>query len=290
MIANLKRIVALLMARDEGKKVVGIGVVAPGPLDDRKGVILSPQNFYGWSNIPIGDILKESVHLPVFLDNNANAYALAEKNYGKGRNYHSFLHMVIDEGIGTGIIVNDKIYKGKGGFGSETGHISIQMDGPKCECGSNGCLEVYATIPRIMDALNTSAELGVPSEFLSGIIKNRPLEWEDIIEGLNRKDAVCINILKKEASYLGCALVNLINVLEPEAVILGSKIAQAGSFITVPLREYVEERTVTREFQKPDIFVSNLAKASLLGGATIVLNHFIEGTMGEYEEILKSVG
>ncbi len=85
-------------------------------------------------------------------------------------------------------------------------------------------------------------------------------------------------------------MVNLTNVLEPEAVILGSKIAQAGSFIVDPLREYIEKRIVTREFQKPDIFVSNLSQASRLGGATIVLNHFIEGTLGEYEEILSSAG
>ena len=273
---RLTETIARFLHRSESSRMIGIGVVAPGPLDIRKGIILSPPNFWGWSNIPIRRILDEAFHLPVLVDNNANAYALAEKNYGKGKAYHNFVHMVIDEGIGAGIIIDDRIYRGKGKFGSEVGHISINMDGPVCACGNHGCVEVYATIPRIIEQLNNYTELGVPSSFLSGIRKQRKIEWEDILHGLQTEDAVCVNLMKKEAFYLGNALITIVNILEPEAIILGSRIAQAGKFILNPLREYVSVRTVTHKLQKAEIFLSDLPRASLIGGAMLIFQNFID--------------
>jgi len=283
IINRLKGTIARLLNRPEAERMIGIGVVAPGPLDIKKGIILTPPNFWGWFNIPIKDILTEEFGLPVFLDNNANAHALAEKHYGKGKEYHKFIHMVIDEGIGAGIILDDEIYRGKGGFGSEIGHISIDMEGPKCECGNYGCIELYATIPQILSHINNYAEIETPSSYLTRIRSERLIEWEDILRGLEIEDSVCINLMRKEAIYLGNALVTLINVLEPEAIILGSKIAKAGKYILEPLKEYVSNRTVTRNFQKVEIFLSNLPKASLIGGAMLVIQNFINS--GNYEEL-----
>ena len=279
---NLKNTIRGFLARPEASRILGIGVVAPGPIDIEKGIVLSPANFHGWSNIPIKDILEEEFNLRVKIDNNANAYALAEKNYGRGKEYSKFMHIAVDEGIGAGIYLDGYIYRGNGGFGSEIGHISINIDGPVCECGNNGCLEVYATIPKILEHINIYTELGVPSDYLINIRKKRLIEWNDIIEGLEKGDEVCIRLMEKEAQYLGNVLITLINLLEPEAIIMGSKISSAGKFILEPLKRYVSQRTVTREFQKCHIFISDLPKASLKGGAMLILQDFIDS--GNYEE------
>ncbi|HHY82903.1 MAG TPA: ROK family transcriptional regulator [Clostridiales bacterium] len=280
---RLKETIGNLLYQSKAKRMAGIGVVAPGPLDIYTGVILSPSNFWGWLNIPIKQILEDTFHLPVFLDNNANAYALAEKNYGRGREYHNFIYMVVDEGIGAGIIIDDRLYRGKGGFGSEIGHISINMDGPKCECGNNGCIEVYATIPQIMRHVNNYAELGMPSSYLTGIRSHRLINWNDILYGLQIGDSVCLNIIRKEAVYLGNILVTLTNVFEPEAIFIGSDIASAGKHLLDPIKEYLHDRTVTKKIHKTDLFLSNLEHASLIGGAMLVIQNFID--RGSYDMI-----
>ncbi len=283
ILIRLKEIISNFLKQVKVKRIAGIGVVAPGPLDINEGIILSPPNFRGWKNVHIKQILEEEFRLPVFLDNNANAYALAEKNYGKGKAYHNFIYAVVDEGIGAGIIINDQIYRGKGGFGSEIGHISINMDGPKCECGNRGCVEVYATITKIMQQINNYAELGMPSPFLTDIRNQRLIEWEDIIEGLENADPVCLNIIRKEAAYVANVLVSLINILEPEAIFIGSDIAKAGTHILEPLDEYITNSTVTQKIQKTDLLLSNLSQASLMGGAMLVIQNFID--RGNYEDI-----
>lgn len=284
VVCNLKKTISDFLKRPEGSRILGIGMVVPGPVDIENGIILSPANFRGWSNVHIKDIIENEFQLPVKIDNNANAYALAEKNYGLAKEYNKFIHIVADEGIGAGILLDNRIYRGKGGFGSEIGHIPINLDGPKCECGNNGCLEVYATIPKILDQINGYAELGVPSEYLMDIRSEGLIEWEDIIKGLQKNDEVCIKVMEKVAQYLGSVLITLINVLEPEAIILGSKLARAGNFILNPLKQYISERTVTREFQKRDIFISNLPRASLKGGAMLILQDFIDN--GTYDDVL----
>jgi N-acetylglucosamine repressor len=283
ILIRLKEIIGNFLNQLKVKRIAGIGVVAPGPLDISEGIILSPQNFRGWKNVPIRQILETEFHLPVMLDNNANAYALAEKNYGKGKAYHNFIYAVVDEGIGAGIIINDQIYRGKGGFGSEIGHISINMDGPKCECGNRGCVEVYATLTKIMQQTNDYAELGMPSPYLTDIRSQRLIEWEDIIRGLENEDPVCLNIIRKEAAYLANVLVSLINVLEPEAIFIGSDIAKAGKHILEPLNEFISNSTVTQKIQKTDLLLSNLSQASLMGGAMLVIQDFID--LGNYEDL-----
>jgi N-acetylglucosamine repressor len=284
IIHKLKEAIDSLLKHLKNKRVAGIGVVAPGPLDISEGVILSPPNFWGWLNIPIKQILEETFDLPVILDNNANAYALAEKNYGKGKEFHNFTYVVVDEGIGAGIIIDDQIYRGKGGFGSEIGHISINMDGPKCECGNHGCIEVYATIPQMMRQINNYAELGMPSSYLTEIRRQRLIKWDDIVQGLHNEDPVCLNIIRKEARYLSSILITLINVLEPEAIFIGSDIAKAGKYILDSLDVYIKDSTVTHKIQKTELLLSNLDQASLIGGAMLVIQNFID--KGNYEEIV----
>lgn len=282
VLRGIENSIANIMGKHSKKKIVGIGAVVPGPLDYKKGVILSPPNFHGWSNISIGSILEKKFNLPVFLDNNANAHALAEKNFGPGKQYNNFISIVVDEGIGAGIIINDAIYKGNIGLGSEVGHITIDMNGPECKCGNIGCLEVYATIPRLLEWVNN--QLKSVSDYAASDYED--MNWDQFILKLKSNDALCLIAMQREAQYVGNALVTLTNLFEPQAIIIGSQLAMADKYITKPLKEFVYNKTIAREFYIPEIYTSNLSYASLKGGATIVMDHFISGNLGQYEELI----
>ncbi|TYP48721.1 ROK family transcriptional regulator [Thermosediminibacter litoriperuensis] len=276
-----------LLIKNEGKKIIGIGVTAPGPLDYKNGVIVCPPNFFGMENIPIKRIFQEKFNLPVYLDNNANAFALAEKHYGSAKDYRDFIYLAVDEGIGAGVVINETIYRGRGGFGSEIGHTTIDINGPRCSCGNYGCVELYASVPNLVKRIDSAVASGRSnSAFLSRIRAKRPLEWNDVLKGLNLGDPVCREHMEKEAEYLGAIIVTAVNLLEPQAVIIGSKLSACGEHILNPLKKYVYARSVTRNIHKPDLYASNMSYGALVGGATMVINHFVDGDLGEYEEIL----
>ena len=267
-------------------KVIGIGVVTPGPIDRTTGCVRNPPNFHGWQNIPVEELFHSAFGIPAFLENNANAYGVAEKNYGRGRDYNTFISINVDEGIGSAIVLNKQLYLGTRGLGNEFGHVSVDMNGVPCHCGSTGCVEMYASLPRLLAQLKTSLDLGAESSFYSARTNGRPLEWTDVLKGLAAADSLSLRLLQKEAEYLGCALVAAINLIEPEAVILGSQIADAGAHIVDPLEAYVRQKAFSRELQVPDILTSDMADASLSGGAAMIFEHFINGDLGTYETVL----
>jgi N-acetylglucosamine repressor len=276
-----------LLLSYKDSRIIGIGVTAPGPLDYKNGVIVAPPNFSGWSNIPMKSLLEQEFNIPAYLDNNANAYAIAEKNYGGAQDFSNFLHLSVDEGIGAGVVINDKIYRGTGGFGNEIGHVTINMNGPNCSCGNCGCVELYASTLKIIEKIDNAIGIGAYSPYLSEVRKTKELIWSDIIHALSINDPLCINALQKEAEYLGHALVTAINMIEPQAVIIGSKLAECGDYIVDPLRNFLIKRTLTRTVQFPKIFVSQLEDGALIGGASMVIDHFIDGCMGDYEKVLE---
>jgi predicted NBD/HSP70 family sugar kinase len=285
----LNRICVLIrevLESEKGRRVIGIGVVSPGPVNIEKGVVRNPHNFPGWSDVPIRDTIAERTGVNVVLENVASAYGIAEKYYGKGRKYRNFIAVVVDDGIGSAVIVDNKLYRGSRGYCSEFGHISIERDGLRCTCGNVGCVEMYAALPKMVSQLEHSMDIGAASPFFEGIRMTRHICWDDILEGLRQNDMLAMRLLQKEAELIGSALVSAINLLEPEAVILTSQIAQAKDSILCPLIDYVKDKIVTRRFECPDIVVSEIEDASLAGGAAIVFEHFVNGDFGEYEKVL----
>lgn len=269
-------------------RITGICIVAPGPLDRNAGVILNPPNFHGWSNMDIADQLRRDTGRPVFLENVANARGIAEKNMGLGEKYRNFIHIAVDEGIGASIIINNRLHLGTDGFGSELGHISIDRDGPVCGCGNVGCVELFASLPALLDRLAAVLDLGAASPFFKAGPAGRRPGWEDVLAGLEAGDTLCRNLMKKEAEFLGNAVITAINLFEPQAIILGSRIAEAGLHLTEPLTEFIRDKLFTRSFHKVPVLVSGIRNASLSGGGFLVLDHFINGDLGTYEAVLDS--
>lgn len=178
-------------SRLDASKIHAISVVTPGPVDVSNGFILNPPNFNDWHNVPIANQLKELTGLNVILENVASATAIAEKYFGAAFGTENFLTLRVDEGIGSGIVINDTLFKGP----CEIGHTSIKYDGIKCECGNRGCLEKYASIPSVLK--NTGYKY-----------------WSEVVDNADE------NLLNAEAEYLSAAIISANNIFDFKKIVL----------------------------------------------------------------------
>ena len=202
----------------EEENLLGIGITTPGPVNYKENKILCPPNFRQWHNISI----KESDFiLPVSLENVANAYALSEKYFGVCQKDDNYLLLLVDEGVGSGIIVEGKIYRGNKGLGNELGHNSIDYRGLACECGNCGCLEMYASIPNI----------------LAGTLHE---SWNAVVD---KND---VAIMKKEAEYLASGLTNALNLFDFDKIIIAGDIAYKPKMLIKRLKGLINERVITK--------------------------------------------
>lgn len=261
IIDSLKKIIANNVSDQE---LLGIGVSSPGPVDIHRGVILNPPTLELWQGFSIVEKLEHEFNLPVFLDRDAVASALMEKNYGKGRKYKSYIQIdITNNGIGCGIVIDNKIYRGVDGLGGEFGHMSIDYEGRPCRCGSVGCLEAYASIEAVLDELDDS---DVES-------------WKDIVVRSKDNEAF-VQIIRNEAHLLGIGIVNVMNLFELEAVILSGEVVFEPYLLITELRQFINKRSITRTMKSIDVLVSeqdyNLHAVS---SAAVVLEKLFSGEL-----------
>lgn len=252
-----------------GKKILGIGVSCIGPLDRKSGIILQPPNFYHLNSIPVRQKLEDEFGYPVYVDNDMNASALAEKLYGNGRNISDFVYIGVTNGIGSGIISNDNLFAGEMGFSGEIGHTTINYEGPKCACGNTGCLELYASIPEIEKQANDAIKSGLESsmKYLDKI------QWSDIVRCAKEKDTLALNLIDRLCMYISIGLVSIINLFDPSMIFLGHDIAIAGSLLTDNLESYIKEKTISNKYKNVPVEISVFGeKAPVVGSAALVLN------------------
>ncbi len=219
-----------------------IGVVSGGPLDIRRGIICSPPNLPGWDDIHIVSLLSEELELPVRLENDANAGALAEWKFGAGVGVNNLIFLTMGTGIGGGLILDGKICQGANGQAGEVGHQTILPDGPLCSCGKRGCLEALASGPAIARMARESLLYGRHKRVLSlAGGKLTDITAEHIINAAKEGDAFAIAILEEAGTYLGIGLANLIQILNPELILLGTLAIHAGDLLLDPVRKAVKE-------------------------------------------------
>ena len=260
------------------ENIIGIGICAPGPLDTRQGMLISPPNFPGWPRTPIRQIVADKTGLPVYLDNDANAAALAEKWFGMARDKQNFIFILIDDGVGSGIMINGDLYRGEHDVAGEIGHMTIDLNGPRCDCGNFGCLELYA-VPRIAEELVCQAI----SQGADSIISRWTGECTDrvsfnlIAQAARENDPVAIQAFTHIADILAIGIVNIINTFDPEAIFLGGKYLQAGKLFTDLLQARVDQRTILRNSRPVPILASGMgADAPIIGAISLVLRELFE--------------
>lgn len=204
----------------------GIGICAPGPLDPERGVVINPPNLPCWRNFPLADEVAKIFRLPVKVDNDANAAALAEAKWGAGRGYRNVFYATLGTGIGTGIIFDGRIYHGRTGAAAEGGHVSIDYRGPRCGCGKPGCIEALASGPAIARRARAKLNEGRRS-VLPELAKGRLAEIssEMVGQAFAGGDAVAQEVLLETVELLALWLGNMVDLLEPDVMVIGGGVA-----------------------------------------------------------------
>jgi predicted NBD/HSP70 family sugar kinase len=243
-------------------KIIGTGITTPGPIDSAKGVILTPPDFDHWEFCPIAEIYEKKIGIPAYLENNAIARTIEEQYYGLGKKYEDFITLVVENGIGGGVIINNELIKGVGGCGSELGHISINSRGKKCYCGNIGCLEMYAN-PKLYVAEARKAGYRV-----SG--------WNEIAAGADKGNRYFMELVKRMAGYLACGCTSLINLFEPQIIIVSGYISQNSAMLIKLINEKVNENRINRNIREIEIKSSNTNKSQgVMAAATLVFNRYL---------------
>ncbi len=270
-IEKIRTLTAGILKSDKAleKKIIGIGISCIGPLEIKNGIILNPPNFHSIRSIPIKRLLEKEFGVPVSINNDMNASALAEKLYGKGRDMENFIYIGVTNGIGSGLVLNNILYEGAMGFAGEIGHTTVNFDGPKCACGNTGCLELYASIPEIVNQAKKSIALGMDSS-LAGLSR---IQWQDITEHARAGDRFALNLIERMCLYISIGIISMINMLDPQVIYLGHDIATAGDLVTWRLEKHIRDKTISRGYKNIPVEISTFGdKAPMLGSAAIVLD------------------
>lgn len=258
-----------LASMADRKSLVGFGIGAPGPTDPWSGILHNPPNLPGWDAVPIRRLFEERYHLPTKVANDANLAALGEHRFGAGRGYRDMVYVTVSTGIGGGIIVNDQLLLGHCGYAGEIGHMTIDMHGPVCPCGNIGCLEVMASgtaiARRAREMIRSGAETTLRDVPLG------ELTAKAVMEAAYAGDPASQQILREAGEALGVGMVNLAHLLNPQRIIIGGGVSNAGPRLWDPMLEIVNSRTMTACHRDLEIVPAGLADdAGLLGAVALV--------------------
>jgi glucokinase len=215
----------------EGFQPRAIGICAPGPLNPRTGVILNPPNVPGWHNFPLAEEMRKLYpDARVKIDNDANAAALAEAKWGAGRGYRNVFYATIGTGIGTGFVIDDKVYHGRTGLATEGGHVGVDVHGPLCACGKRGCIETLAAGPAIarrarakLARVQTQAQNSALLEMAGG--RADAVNSEIVAKAYAAGDALASEVMQETLDVLAYWLGNVIDLLEPDVIVIGGGVS-----------------------------------------------------------------
>ncbi len=250
-------------------KLIGIGIGAPGPVNVQDGSIEVAVNL-GWENFPLQNILEQETSLPVVVDNDANIAAIGEMWKGAGKGAKNLICVTLGTGVGGGIIANGEIVRGVNGAGGEIGHItSVPKDGSPCNCGKKGCLETIASATGIARlALEEIASTNKMSKLRDSYDMYQTITSKLVFDIANEGDEIAKEVIDQVAFYLGLALANLANGLNPEKIVIGGGVSKAGHTLLTPLKEQFAQFAFPRVAQGVELVIATLGNdAGVVGGA-----------------------
>ena len=268
LIDNIKR--QLEIGAQMGSKVFAVGVGAPGVILVDKGVVVKSPNFPDWNNLPLKAELEKALSLPVFIENDANAAALGEKWRGAGQNIGSMIHLTLGTGVGGGIILDNKIWHGADGMAGEIGHMTLIPDGRQCGCGNTGCLEMYASARGIVQSFREELE----KQKLHTAEALKEVTSEKVYQAAREGDAVARRVMKDMGRMLGIGIASLINIFNPERVVIGGGVKDAWPLFIGATHEEIMKRAFQVPAERTEIVPSSLGDdAGMVGAAAVALEH-----------------
>ncbi|RIX53124.1 ROK family protein [Paenibacillus nanensis] len=239
----------ILKAPESEYGIVGIGIGVPGIVDDQGTILFAPN--MKWRHVELKRLLEDRFKVPVTIDNEANAGAQGEQKYGAGRDIPNQIYVSVGIGIGTGIILNSELFKGSSGFSGELGHLSIQYDGKPCSCGNNGCWELYASENALLEQ---AAPTGLES-------------LEELLQAAEDGDERVRSLFSNIGTYLGVGIANIVNVFNPNVVIIGNRMSRAAEWLSPAMQAAIDQRTLPYHRDKLRILFAELREQSAVRGA-----------------------
>jgi glucokinase len=261
--------------------VKGIGICCPGPLNPRTGVVINPPNLPGWVNINFSERVESEFQLPARLENDANAAGLAEVLFGAAKGHNDVFYVTVSTGVGTGIIINKKIYHGKNGIAAEGGHVTIDHRSPYiCGCGTPGCIEALAAGP----AMARRARVKLEQEHtLPSLLRERTqnhlsrITPEMIQEAAAAGDGVAKHIIDETGFFLGVWLASMITLLDPDAIVIGGGVSQIGKPLFNKIRETIPHYSINRQAKDTPLLPAKLQKdVGIFGAASLFMQEEAE--------------
>jgi len=260
-------VIAETIAETSAKRedFAGVGIGSPGPLDRERGIVIVTPNL-GWRNFPLRDEVSKRVGLPASLDNDANCATLGEWWCGAAKGARHVIGITIGTGIGGGLILDGRLFHGASDVAGEIGHTTIDSTGRRCKCGNYGCLEAYASGPAIAERAREALEGGEPS-ILPKLVNDdlSKITAQIVYDAAKKDDDVARQVVRETANFLGAGVANLLNIFNPDVVVIAGGVTQAGTSLFEPLRAEVRRRAF-----RPAVEACKIVPGTLRGSAGVV--------------------
>ena len=264
LVGLAERAIATTRREAPGAEILGVGVGAPGPLDTKRGIVLLTPNL-GWVNMPLRQLIHDRLGLPAALDNDANCAVLGEWWVGAARGARHAIGITIGTGIGGGLIIDGQLYHGASDVAGEIGHTTIDTEGRRCKCGNYGCLEAYASGPNIALRAVEEIEAGAESRLRALVGGDLgKITAQTVYQAAADGDELALEIVNDTAKFLGVGIGNLLNVFNPDLVVVCGGVTLAGDHLFEPLR-----REVARRAFKPAVTACRIVPGLLAGTAGV---------------------
>ncbi len=255
------------LLKKEKDKVYAVGIAVPGPFLKKSGTIALMTQFPGWDKINLNKEFLEEFPVPVFIEHGANAGALAEWRYGKYRRTQGVLvNFLAGEGIGAGIVSDGHVFGGSRGIAGEIGHISLNINGERCDCGNRGCMELYCSalsfVRHTVEALPA-----YPDSCLNGI---ENITYLEIFKGAEKGDKLCVDMVKETGFYMGCGIAAVVNIYDPDVIIISDAMSKGGDLLLNEIKKTVKDRVLDILYEKITIDYTDFSVNQILYGAAVV--------------------
>jgi len=264
---------ALEQANVAISELTAVGVGAPGLSNPETGILFTSPNLPGWRNVPLKDIMQERLGKKTFVINDANAAALGEFYFGAARGVRNFIYITLSTGIGGGIITDGKIYSGASGAAGEVGHMTINDEGPLCNCGNRGCWETLASGTALAREARHRIKEGVRTSILEYAEGDMEKVTAQVIHSAAEQgDSLAKELIARTGYYVGVGLANLINIFNPELIVIGGGLSNIGDMLLEPAFKVAGERAYEEAFQAVRFASAELGRNSgVLGAAAFAL-------------------
>lgn len=256
--------------------IVGIGVGVPGTVSKAGKVLLAPN--LKWRNIDLKSVLQEKYNVPIIIENEANAGAYGEKLFGAGKEAKNLVYVSVGIGIGVGLILNNQLYRGNNGFSGELGHMTINIAGEKCSCGNKGCWELYASEQALLKTANTAGLVATTGGDVT---------LDSLLTLAESGDHIAIQQFEHIGENLAVGINNIINIFNPQQIIIGNRMASAKRWLTEPLEKRMQARTLWFQQRDLEINFSELSTHSAaLGVTAFVAENFFNSDLLKFSQAL----